>query len=552
MNPEDILLYNEYKELCDKLEIEPLTLEQFNSETNLDVLNEHKDVIEKKALQLGNPNWINQGFQKIWNNPNFRRGAAETALNIGKDVIRSIAWNKAAQTAGEAVIDYASNKAEDFINRRGGNGGGGGFNSNNPSDFNSNHSPNYAYNNLNYKHNPLEIKLDTGIKNRVYSDTTQRPTPNQDVMHMNAIDISFTNFINNPNVNDYFNKVFYLELVSYAQAKVNFAIAGQTAMSASTIRTYFDAVIDAVNVYLYFMSIINYCDNPENNNFAMLDLRNRFTPEMFNYFLMLQRQLTTYPIPPKLMNFLYYLNGNFKMTSLDDSAIIKFETARLDLPSLQAVVNNLQTYYATASLLSRIFPEWLYRDLPTYAGVGFHDPNFTTIWLNAPYTYTATSGTTSNTYNGPFIQSETGTTIPYQTVCNNLDGASFALISIATPTNAFSPGMVTPVNSFVSPGTKSSRVSFTYNGWANSPDSTRSAISRHDTYVVQLIGTTANCDIRTIVGADAGEVQLVGYDTIYQAHYDFLEFMIDFKSMFERSDARPESKPKSNRSRRRK
>jgi hypothetical protein len=423
-----------------------------------------------------------------------------------------MSWGSGAN----AVIDFAAQNAGRFFDG-GGNGGGG--NSGNGNHMNV--SPNHSQNSLQFKDNPMELRLDTGILNRTWVNTILAGTDEFSTMHMTGVDMNFKSLLEDGDVSNYFSKAFYTKLLSYAQGKVNFSVATLDAFSEINIRKYFDVMIGALNCYFFHVSILNYFENPQNNNYAMTDLRNNITPEVLNQLTILQRQLTTYPVPPKLMNLLYYLNGNFKANGLDGSAIIKFETTEMGVNFLNSLTTSLKSVEKTASLLSRIFPDWLYQDLPSYPGTGFHDANFNTIWTNAPYSVNLGG----QAYYGPFPYYPDDNSIVYQTFSSELDGVSLALTSIYND-GSFIPGFVRPKLSTFVTSTETNRISWDNNGWQDSAIDTNHMAARMDCYPACAIGTMTLVDPE--VKSMCEPVRSVNLNTIRQAHFDFIDFIASF------------------------
>lgn len=540
----DVHKYNEYCEFCKALNVEPLTFDEIYECVEESKMVEHAKEIEDSAEKLGNAgSALVGGFNKLWNTPAVQRTvneASRAAYQTGKSFIQGMSWGSGAN----AVVDFAADQANRYF---GGGGNSGGGNSGGGKANTGGVSSNHTLNSLQFKDKPLELKLDTGILNRVWTSPILSGTKEFASMHMTNIEMSLEALLDNGDVMNYFNKAFYTKLLNFAQAKVNFSVATLEAFSQDNVRKYFDAVIDGLNCYFYYVSIMGYFENPKNNNYAMIDLRNRITPEMLNQLVILRRLLTTFPIPPKLMNFIYYLNGNFKANSVDGCALIKFETSELEEAYITTMTDKLKKMEKTASLMSRIFPEWLYEDLPTYPGTGFHDWNFNTIWTNAPYTVEV-QGLHQQ---GPFPFYEDDQSIVYQTFSSDLDGASMAVTTIYDSTqSAFVPGFVKPRNSKLVTTEQTSRVSWDDTGWVNSGGNTNLAASRMDTYPACAIGTGTLLDPQ--VKSQCEPVRSVNINTVRQAHFDFIDFMASFDSIKQSGESMMNDKAKRNRRHRRK
>lgn len=539
----DLHEYNEYSKLCQAFEVEPLTFEEIYENVDGHKVVEHAKEIESRAEELGIPGKaLIGGFNKLWKDPAVQRGfqdAGRAAFQQGKNILRTMAWG----TGYNGVIDFVADKVEEHYSGGGNNGGGnqGGNNSGNGKGSSMGKSPNSNLNNLQFKDNPMELKLDTGILSRVWTESIATGTSEFAPMHMTSIDMSLQRLLSNGEVSNYFSKAFYTKLLNFAQSKVNFSVASLDAFSEINLRKYFDAIIDGLNCYYFFVSIMGYFENPQNNNYAMIDLRNKISPDMMNQLVILRRLLTTSPVPPKLMNLLFYLNGNFKANHLDGSALIKFETARLEVAYIEGITDTLKSVEKTSSLMGRIFPEWMYEDLPSYPGVGFHDWNFNTIWTNAPYSVLANGAQQQ----GPFVIFQDDGSITYQTFSSELDGVSMALTSIHNGTE-FIPGFIQPYRTGVI-NEATNRVSWDHRGWVNSAIDSNLAAARMDTYPACEISTQTLLDPE--IKGICEPVRSVNLSTIRQAHFDFIDFMASF-DVASRSEKKESTSYKSKRNRR--
>lgn len=541
----DVHKYEQYVEVCEALNVKPLTFEEIYENVDDIVIVDHINEIDKQSKALGNAGqFIAGGLNKLWSNPGVQKGIKDAATNFGRtgmSYLRAMSFGAGAN----AVIDTLVDVGNDMFSGGGNNGnfggqGGEGYNG---------RSPNSLVNNLQFKGMPLELKLDTGILNRVWTNTILTGTTEFSPMHMTSINMSLENLFTNGDVQEYFQKAFYMKLLTLAQSKVNFSVSTLTAFKQENISGYISALMDGLNAYFFYTSVLNYFENPQNNNYAMTDLRHAITPDIMNELVILQRQLTSCPVPPKLMNFLYYLNGNFKANHLDGSAIIKFETVDFTAEEISNATTKIKSFEQTASLLSRIFPEWLYQDLPVYPGTCFHDWTFNTIWTNAPYTVTLGE----NVESGPFTHYPDDLSIAYQTFTSELDGAVFALTSLYRGTE-FIPGLIKPKKSSLITE-NSNRVSFGPTGWVNSANSTNDALDRMDTYPACAIHTSTL--LEPSVKSMCEPVRSVNLITLRQAHFDFIDFIASFDktSMVESSikdNAKPSMKEKAKPRRRRK
>jgi len=295
---------------------------------------------------------------------------------------------------------------------------------------------------------PYTFTLNTGIKAPVYSPLYQNSTLNNNAsMRFCAFGVNYTS--DNFSVSSFVQTVIYTVVQNAVQRAVNFSVG--TTITSSGLTNWMNALINALNAYFYVKSILAYNQNPMNRNDAMVSLRSGISSTDLNSMYELERILLGTPIPPNLVNFCWWLNGNYQDGQLPNSMICKiypncsiptYSSASGDFAhniNWSGLISGLNTYNYISVLMARAVPGWVKGELPSYPDLPVWDANWLTIFANIPV-YGLDSFNTSGII-GPSIASST-TSWNYNTFTNELDGVAYALAAVYDSSNsAFLPTM---------------------------------------------------------------------------------------------------------------
>lgn len=281
---------------------------------------------------------------------------------------------------------------------------------------------------------PYQFTLNTGIKAPVYAPLYQNSVMNGNIsMVMAAFSFKYTidSFPISQFVQTVVNQVFYNAI----QRAVNFSI-GST-LTASALINWMNSLIKALNTYFYVKSILGYTNNPLNRNDALVSLRQGISATDLNYLYELERILLGTPIPPNLINFCYWLNGNYVDGNLPNSTVLKFFT--LGSGSYTSVLGEFETNIDWPSLLKGLADnnnvsvlvsratDWHKPDFPVYPDLPVYDSNWLTTFANTGVV-TKDSHNTIN-FDAPKISSPVHSWA-YNTFTNELDGLALALNTV--------------------------------------------------------------------------------------------------------------------------
>lgn len=339
---------------------------------------------------------------------------------------------------------------------------------------------------------PKSISLNSGIKPNTYVRDYLVPIANTcSPMHMSHATLQIPTSGTNP-LSDYFTNEIIFAIQTRAQANISFSLDIQNIMSTANISNATNASITALNVYFFFSSILSYESDARNNNSGMIALRKLITAQMLSDLSQLGRKLQDTPIPPRVVEWVRYMNGNFLSSNNPGAALIKFYpdynfvTGAVST-SIGDALNGLNSAYNTNvyAIMRRTMPKWRVGTLFDCPPIPMYSSNFCTIFNNSPSTvYVGGSLYYSNT------AVTMDTAIPYNTCTNRLDGAAYAMSGVFNSVE-FYPGLIRP---FVATATTiDSKISYYNTGaggikWYPVASDPFLALSREDTFCT--IGTT--------------------------------------------------------------
>lgn len=294
--------------------------------------------------------------------------------------------------------------------------------------------------------NPRMISLKTGIQPNTFSNDYMTPVENGcSPLHMSGTYIQIPTAANNP-LSSYFTNTICFDIQTRAQTNVGFGVDISSALSLTNMVTAFNDAIFALQVYFYYSSILSYESNSNNKNAGMIALRAGITSTILSDLSQLGKRLEDTPMPPRVVQWMRYMSGNFLSSNSQGSPMIKlffdpqcvFGTSpAISFPQQALTRLSSENNNKVFTLLRRCIKEWrigtLY-DIPVYP---MYDKDFLTIFANLPNSNLA-SGTT---FTGNAVPDNI-TAIPYNSYNNDLDGLAFAMGSVYnTGSSMLIPGL---------------------------------------------------------------------------------------------------------------
>jgi len=296
---------------------------------------------------------------------------------------------------------------------------------------------------------PYTFTLNTGIPAPIYGNIYKQCVPGFSTMYMTGLNFSINN--DSFTVSNFFKTVVYPAFTSTIQRAISFQVPAS--FTVDNLLTWFNNVIIALQTYFFYKSIIAYADNPENRNDAMLNLRASITSDMLNSLYQLERNLLSTPLPPNVINFVWWLNQVYCLSELPGSALVKLipvsatydpalRTMTLNNASITSAISGLQARQDISSIIARATP-WLNNSLPGYFGSAVFDLNFLTMWANSPHAAKQSSNSTASARLPQYSSSISQ--ISYYSKTNTLDGAALALFTAYDTSNvSWLPNLIIP------------------------------------------------------------------------------------------------------------
>lgn len=381
--------------------------------------------------------------------------------------------------------------------------------------------------------NPKPVHLNSNIMPNAYSNDYMTPVLNAcSPMHVNNVYLNIPTTAADP-LYSYFINTIAFDIQTRAQSNVTFNIDITNTFTTPNILTAMNAAIRALQVYFFYTSILSYESDARNKNPAMIALRNLMTPQLISDLAVLGRRLEDTPVPPRIVEWVRYLNMNFLSGDSQGSAIIKFgydfdclynvgstTNAANVLTNLVAGNNN-----AVFALIRRAIPKWRIGTLYDVPVTPVFDKNFVTIFANSPQQY-GDSNTTPVYRRTPSVTTNTDN-IAYNSYNNRLDGAAFASIGVSSGANWY--GLMYPVTNGLN---QRSRTSYynngTTTGWFGSDIYSFLTASREETYQIQYPNTVNPLPVH-LFGSD--KLQGVSWSSIQQTQQNFLDFLFNVDSI---------------------
>lgn len=398
-----------------------------------------------------------------------RKGAEKIAQTVN---------NQVASRTGRGSRSNPMGRMEPPSNTSGGGGRGSGSGPRAYDNIPSGGGVNYPVHRVNFNSEPFNFILNTGIPANVYSPYHLEGTTSNISMILSGCAINIPTSTSTFYVADFVNKLVATYFSNAIQRAVSFSVGGN--ITGDSLMTWVNSIIDALHVYFYYKSILSYNNSPLNRNDAMLALRQSITADDLNNLYELERMLLASPLPPNLVNIIWWFNGNYTNGNLPGSCILKFQTVNATVdtttkkmtlsPGWSTIMSSLNSQRSFSNIIARA-TNWIMPELPSYPSLPVYDANWHTVFVNSPLSCTSSAGYSAF---APLVSTPTAS-IVYNTYTNDLDGAALSLCSIYdSSVNNWSPCVMRPKLLSDTSG------SFFSNRWYYSQTSSTSAVGWYD------------------------------------------------------------------------
>lgn len=358
----------------------------------------------------------------------------------------------------------------------------------------------------NFNPKPVQVRLDTGLKPKTYGEYYPVSSDNQSILDLTMV--QFTVPTSTVSVlKSYFDTVITFNFQNDAQMRVSFNVDAINKFSANNLRDWMNRYASAYSLYVFFTSVIGYCNEPLQQNEGMRALRAMMTPTLLDDLSQLENMLDGTPAPPKFRELLHFIYGAPFKTSANPGSSVRMimpcvllaGTTPFGSPGLtsfapsvlQNAITELFNMRETTALIARVCPTWLPGRGNTSGGMAVceYSHNWHTLFENLPFA-DYKNGTD---HRGPIALTENADVL-YSATGDILDGAITALATMYNTAggsfnNNWTPGTMFPLQCGPVAFNFSNRVSYVNNTiesfFSIAPNLTNSKnYSRCETYTV--------------------------------------------------------------------
>lgn len=346
---------------------------------------------------------------------------------------------------GNNVITFYAGNQDD-----GGSGPGGPGGPNGPG-----HGPNAQdprlHQHLDANAKPGEVSINIGIKVPAYAPFFKEYVANSSSpLHITCCKIQMPT-LTATSLGRFNTRAITIRFID----RVSRAISGQLnpdTFTESNMNNYFNLILEGLSIYYFYESIYAFSYNKTNTHDALIGLRRTLDANTINNLMILRSTLSALPIPPNMVQFVYWMHQNWTIHSLADSPVIKICPLPIDvntgLPNparISGVTDDLNnpTNRSITSVLVKSFDEWFKADLPASSLTLEHSADFTTLFANLP-------GVCINTGASPFTWRCPGVAnnmdpVNYLSYTDELEGAIVACLAIwSVQSGSWLPSFITP------------------------------------------------------------------------------------------------------------
>lgn len=299
-------------------------------------------------------------------------------------------------------------------------------------------------NTLSFKTNPVKVDFKTDIVTNAYPMTFHEPSNINSPLHITGACVLLPN---TTDMDNYFERKIFNDFSIAIQGAISFSLP--SFFTPVALKEYFNNVLEALQVYYFYDSVVNFTANYQNTNAGMLNIKDNLSANELNGLTNLKYMLSGFPIPPNMLSLCYFLNQTYSTGVNRGSSLIKFSPVpwafdggsglTSDTQYINYMLDKLAGSRDMAQIINRACPKWLMANLPGSQDLPSYSEEFMTVFANAVFSTTNSAGTITtrnNTVSLPNVD------IPYSCFTNELDGALYALTSPYF--NEFTPGIMEP------------------------------------------------------------------------------------------------------------
>jgi hypothetical protein len=462
------------------------------------------------------------------------RVAVEVGKQLAKDRLGQIIGQSNADVVVETGATIVAEKIEALKM-----GGSGGVNiPNQPTTSANSISPS----SVSYISNPIDTELSTGLAPVGYGPFYQTPTDPWDPLHVSFYKLQIPASSTTANtVGSYMASVILVEFINAIQGAVGFQV-NLSVLTTTSVTSYLNAVLQALQTYYFYDSVLTYCNNAGNRNDGMYYLRETYlTASGINNLMNLKRILQGTPIPTNMLTIVKWLSQSYSNADLGGGSILKVSGVDFINVTMETNISNclssLRSVSDTMAQISRAAPKWVGHSIGSSNEVPLYDRQFLTLWSNLPFQSNVGG---SGTYRYP--SAAAGVDVKFSTHTNNIDGAIPGMISIYNTSNSTWSPAIGNVFTVVNSGVTSSRLSYTGNSAFIAPEATTSnynlASNRGETYFCATGFNSSSATFSSGIPIGCEEVFGINTGTILQSAYRLVDYLLTLDSIGKLKDSR--------------
>lgn len=224
------------------------------------------------------------------------------------------------------------------------------------------------------------------------------------------------------------------------------------------ILQYIKVLSESLQLYLFLISVIEYCSNDINGNIGMFYIRDQIKVDDFNDLQHLKDLLESYHVNPNFVKYLKKMYMNYSTNSAKHSPVIKFCPTDLFLETtnnknyfisgrtIRSKISELKNYNFINNAFSQMYPKWSI-DLKDFNSNKIFDNDFLTFWHNTAINYALVKDRDAVASTRESISNTAD--ISLNVFSNSTKGEFIASISIhETVTNTYQSGIFIASNEY--------------------------------------------------------------------------------------------------------
>jgi hypothetical protein len=482
------------------------------------------------------PGRIITGAQRVAKSMKQGKSPVDAMAKEAQSIVKEATLDAVSSVVGQEAAEQLFETAESLYTQNTSakmSGGSGGIDVNVKPNFEQGGiSPTSVY----YSSQPLETKLDTGLNSVIYGNNYLTSSLTWSGLSFSAASINFP--FTGPLYN-YVTQIVYVELQNSIQGAISFQIP--SFFTPDTLITSINYIWSALQTYLFYDSILTYCNNPQNRNDGMFAFRETYIDaDGINNLYNLRRIIQGTPIPPNLVTLTYWMMQTYATAELPGASLVKimpFDVINNSMSSvIQDAIAGLVGNNDAINVISRAAPGWMNTSLPSSNSVPLFDEQFLTFFANLPYA--SQLGSDANPIITTPSENNITADVNYNVYSNNIDGAVTGLGAIYNSGSSYwDPSLVEPLTIPISGYWESTRINYSGSAFVPTEQSQEWSYQRGETYTWNF---TEVGSLTVLPSVPIGTEQANGFNiqSVRQNSYRLVDWFMTLSSIGTLRDTR--------------